>query len=328
MHDNQGLALHNTIVASENGIDIADSTIMGMGRGPGNVKTEELFFLIKKFSEKKFHKLSFLINKFFKKLKRNFSWGSNAYYYYSGIKKIHPTYVQNMISDKSYYHENILYTLKTLDKNNIKKNNPNIISDYKNKKLLTNNINLDHFLKAKNFLILGPGKSISKFKSKIEKFIKRNNFFVLALNSTNSINTNLINARSVSNSFKFWSEISKIKKLKQKIILPSFFVNDQTKKILKNRDLIFYDYTIASNTFLVSKENCKIPKDLVLCYALCLSIKSNAKKIFVAGLDGYDKEKDIKNIDVNLVISQFQSKFKNQLISLTPTKYNLENIII
>ena len=121
MHDNQGLALHNTIIAMENGIKIADSTIMGMGRGPGNVKTEELIFLKNKFIEKKYYKLSSLINKYFVNLKKEYQWGSNTYYYYSGAKRIHPTYVQNMLSDQSYDHNKIFSTLKSLNRNDIKK---------------------------------------------------------------------------------------------------------------------------------------------------------------------------------------------------------------
>ena len=49
-HDNLSLALSNTIYANKLGITWLDSTIMGMGRGPGNTKTEEL---IKFFTKKK-----------------------------------------------------------------------------------------------------------------------------------------------------------------------------------------------------------------------------------------------------------------------------------
>jgi 4-hydroxy 2-oxovalerate aldolase len=41
-HDNKGLALSNTIEAIKNGIKWVDSTILGMGRGAGNVQTEML----------------------------------------------------------------------------------------------------------------------------------------------------------------------------------------------------------------------------------------------------------------------------------------------
>ena len=258
----------------------------------------------------------------------NYQWGSNMHYLYSGAKKIHPTYVQNMLSDNSYDHDKIYSTLKSLNKNDIKKFNPNLLSEYKNNDLVINSNKLNKFLKTKNFLILGPGKSVNQFKNQIENFIKKNNVCVVALNSTNSVNSNLIKARSVSNSFKFWSELKKIKKMDQMIILPSFFINSQTKTILKRKKLLFYDFQVVSNLFSVNKNLCKIPKDLVLCYALCLAIKSKADNIFCAGLDGYEKNEENKNVDVNLVISQFKTTFKRKLVSLTPTKYDLQSVDI
>ena len=41
-HDNLGLALANTLSAADGGATWLDSTVTGMGRGPGNARTEEL----------------------------------------------------------------------------------------------------------------------------------------------------------------------------------------------------------------------------------------------------------------------------------------------
>ena len=42
-HNNMNLALSNSIEAHNNGTKWVDCTVTGMGRGPGNVKTEDLF---------------------------------------------------------------------------------------------------------------------------------------------------------------------------------------------------------------------------------------------------------------------------------------------
>ena len=42
-HDNLSKALSNSLYALKNGVTWVDSTISGMGRGPGNVKTEANF---------------------------------------------------------------------------------------------------------------------------------------------------------------------------------------------------------------------------------------------------------------------------------------------
>ena len=65
-----------------------DGTILGMGRGPGNTKTEELIDEVAKINRdvKEKSKLLNLIIQF-KKLKKKYNWGLNKYYNYSGIKK-------------------------------------------------------------------------------------------------------------------------------------------------------------------------------------------------------------------------------------------------
>ena len=40
-HDNMGKALQNTLTAIEEGVTWLDATVTGMGRGPGNARTEE-----------------------------------------------------------------------------------------------------------------------------------------------------------------------------------------------------------------------------------------------------------------------------------------------
>ena len=39
-HDNMGKALENSISAIKNSVEWVDSTVAGMGRGPGYTKTE------------------------------------------------------------------------------------------------------------------------------------------------------------------------------------------------------------------------------------------------------------------------------------------------
>ena len=60
-HDNLFRALKNTIVANKLGVQWLDCTINGMGRGPGNTKTEEL---INYFSNKRKKILKNSLNNF------------------------------------------------------------------------------------------------------------------------------------------------------------------------------------------------------------------------------------------------------------------------
>ena len=94
----------NSVIAAENGVSWIDSTVTGMGRGPGNVKTE--YSVIEfKYIKNDYERLSRLldvINKFFEPLKNEYMWGDNTYYYISANKSVHPTYVQEIIDNKNY----------------------------------------------------------------------------------------------------------------------------------------------------------------------------------------------------------------------------------
>jgi len=94
-HDNRGLALANSLRASQEGVDWIDGTVAGMGRGPGNAKTEHL--IIEFCPQTDLHGLLALVETHFKPLLDKCRWGCNPFYHLAGKHSIHPTYVQVML---------------------------------------------------------------------------------------------------------------------------------------------------------------------------------------------------------------------------------------
>lgn len=119
-HNNMNKALSNTLIAYSNGVKWLDSTVLGMGRGPGNTKTEELirYFYGKKSNDAK--EVNKILSKF-EVLRKKFKWGTNKYYFLSGKYKIHPTYIQMLLTDKIFKKCNIKKTIYNLKKFNPKK---------------------------------------------------------------------------------------------------------------------------------------------------------------------------------------------------------------
>ena len=70
-----------------------------MGRGPGNLKTEDIIKYTSQYKSTKKFKLTKL---YFDNLKKEYKWGPNKYYKFAAEKKIHPTYVQKILSDNRY----------------------------------------------------------------------------------------------------------------------------------------------------------------------------------------------------------------------------------
>ncbi|OUL44148.1 hypothetical protein B0W81_00025, partial [Prochlorococcus sp. HOT_208_60] len=113
-HDNMHRALINTLEAHKQGVKWLDSTVNGLGRGPGNTKTEDIVFELRGINEKNidFLPLIDLIQNEFSALREKFKWGSNPFYFLSGKNKIHPSYIQDMLNDNSYRNEDIYASIK------------------------------------------------------------------------------------------------------------------------------------------------------------------------------------------------------------------------
>src|SRR5690554_6176822 len=115
-HDNLGLALSNTLRALDEGVTWVDSTVTGMGRGPGNARTEELAIEIAERRGQSINMvpLMALLRKHFKPMQNQYGRGTNPYYYLAGKYGIHPTYIQEMLADSRYDEEDVLAVIEHL----------------------------------------------------------------------------------------------------------------------------------------------------------------------------------------------------------------------
>lgn len=91
-HDNLGLAFANCLTAINLGATYIDGTITGMGRGVGNVRTEQLLV----FRNKKITPELLDVIDYFNVLKNKFRWGHNSLYMLSALNDIHPLYSQDL----------------------------------------------------------------------------------------------------------------------------------------------------------------------------------------------------------------------------------------
>ena len=125
--------MENAITALNNGVNWVDSTVLGMGRGPGNIKTENLLIELGKKQKKKINltNLLRLVDDDFEKMKNKYRWGSNPYYYLSGMSGIHPTFVQTMLEIKSFTSSEILTIIDHLKTIGGKQFSKDLIATYK-----------------------------------------------------------------------------------------------------------------------------------------------------------------------------------------------------
>lgn len=324
-HNNRQMALSNTIEAIDNEVMWCDSTVLGMGRGAGNLNTE---IALSEFAYLKMHNgnslhLTNILEKF-KTLKEIYDWGPSVYYHFAANNLIHPSYIQNILSDKRYNSQQINEILLNLAKINSENFNSNLI--IKNKTLKQTNSkgtwDPQGYFK-KNIVLIANSKITQKHIEDINIFIKKKEFDNVAINNIpKNLSFKEIKCLITSNHLRIFLDFN-IKNFKKiPIITPKKNFTENT--IIKNKHLIL-DYGIKyskKNTTTPMKYCCEVQTELTIEYALSVFARSKVKNIYLIGFEGYEDK--ILNDKINKIFNYFSSKFKINFISLTRTNYEIQ----
>ena len=326
-HDNMGLALANTLEALNKGATWIDSTITGMGRGAGNTKTELLILELEQYRDQNVNIASLLsvIEDYFKPLQNKFEWGTNAYYYLCGKHGIHPTYVQKMLKDPKYQQEDILTIMEYLRETGGKKFSLDVLETGRHfyDSLPSGVWKPAEQMSGKDVLIIGPGPGVAAHKKAIEDFIRLNKPVVLALNTVSVINEELVDARVACHPIRLLADHHQLVAFKQPLITPASVLPEYVKKKLEGKQLLDFGISINPKTFVFNDINCVIPTTLVAIYALSIATSGKAKRIFLAGFDGYSSD-DSRRQEMDEYLEFFQSQENlPDIYAITPSLYKL-----
>ena len=326
-HDNIGQALNNSLQAVKSGVTWVDSTITGMGRGPGNAQTEYIILALahSRKNQGNYIKLLELIRKYFKPMQNNYGWGINPFYYLSGQYGIHPSYIQEMLQNKSYNEEDILAVIDYLKINGGKKFSLNTLESannfYSNKP--QGKWKPQTLLKDKVVLILGKGPGVKKYKSEIENFIEKTNPFVIALNTQTDIKQNMINVNIACHPVRLLAECKDHIKLSQPLITPFSMLPKTVKKDLKNKKILDFGIKISNKGFKFNQNHCELPCSEVFAYSLAVSNSGKANQILLAGFDGFQAE-DPRSKEMDEILKTYKKNLSAlSLQSITPTRYEI-----
>ena len=268
-----------------------DSSVFGMGRGAGNLCSELITQHINSISKEKYNLLPILelvdecINPIFKEK----PWGYSVAYYIASINKCHPNYSTYLVNKQTIGVKDINYLMKQIPEEKKRNYDENIIfnlyttylsnkyDDKLSKQKLIKDIN------SKNILLIAPGQSISREKTKIDAYIKKYNPYIISINFIpESIETDAV----------FFSNIKRFNTAnfdKNKKVL--FTSNINLNK--KNTNYYEFNYSSYLNDIDLVSDNAalmlmNILKDI------------NVDKISIAGFDGYELNRDKNYYDINL----------------------------
>lgn len=324
-HDNMGHALANTMCATDNGVQWLDATVTGMGRGPGNAKTE---YLVLELADRaaltvNLVPLMGLIESYFKPLQQKCGWGTNAYYYLAGKYGIHPTYIQEMLGDSRYSEEDVFAVINHLRVEGGKKFNFKTLDAARNfyQGTARGTWCPQDILMGREVLLLGAGPGVEAHKAAIESYICSRSPYVIALNTQSKIDSDLIDARVACHPVRLLADCVEHSRLPQPLITPASMLPEELRRALGDKSLYDFGITIEAEHFGFAENHCVLPNSLVFSYALAIAASGKAKRIYLAGFDGYGAD-DPRSKEVQATLDLFQDAVPNmELTAVTPSRY-------
>lgn len=308
-HNNLEMALANTLVAIEEGVDIVDATITGMGRGAGNLKTELLLTALQAKGKLEFdyNELSKVVDAF-TELQKEHEWGTNLPYMVSGANSLPQKQVMEWVSKRYYSFNSIIRALN----NQSQGKEDNIALP----KLATNET------KYQRALIVGGGPSPVEHSAAIDQFLIQNHdILVIHASSKNALSFTKVPNKQifclVGNEGHRMEEVFGERKIEGKCILPPFPRKMGT----------YIPKALENNAFELQEVNfTKEYQDSHTAIALQVTIELSLKEVYISGYDAYQgtistRQQELFN-ENQLLFRSFKQASGHELKSITPTGYN------
>ena len=307
-HNNLQLGLINTLTAIECGVDSVDATILGMGRGAGNLNIELLLTYLNKHEGLKvdFNELGDIIQ-VFAPLFEKYKWGTSLPYMISGANSIPQKEVMEWVNNRAYSFESIVRGLQ---------NKADKVVDNAKYPVLGK-------VEYKNVIIIGGGASpiehlegLSAFINKLESVAL---IFVTARHAGRFVDLNVPQCYClVGKEAKRLKANVKACDYKGICILPPY-----PRKLGTDVPSFARETTFEIDSIRFTENY----PDSCTTLAIQSAINMSSENIFVIGYDGYPgsilSEKEVALTNENKTLfSDYEKACGKKLISLTPSLYH------
>lgn len=301
-HDNMTLAYANALAALEAGCEIVDSTIMGMGRGAGNLRTELLMtYYAKENTQINLNSIVELLA-YFAPLQEKYGWGTNLPYMISGVNSLPQKDIMAMLSQKRYSVAHIVHLLQ----NNL---HPSKANQYPNIEIVP---------KTEVILLIGGGASVPKHITAIIDYLGKHPHI-----STCFLSAKHIALFDVVNNPRYicllGNEGVRVEKNVDVFHDSDIFVVSGT-----NSSETYVPECVKERTYVVSSNNYFDLSNAPLALAMDLISNILTKQtILLVGMDGYSETKhnDIYDMmhESQIIIDKYMNDYHFK--SLLPTGY-------
>ncbi|MBQ8969417.1 MAG: aldolase catalytic domain-containing protein [Bacteroidaceae bacterium] len=307
-HNNLQLGLINTLTAMECGVDSVDATILGMGRGAGNLNMELLLTYLNKHAGLKvnFNELGDAVQTFMP-LYEKYRWGSSLPYMISGANSFPQKEVMEWVSNRVYSFNSIV---RALDNRKDKKED--------NAKYPV----LDVSKKFKQVLVIGGGNTVAEHVAAICEYLDHHPDTALVLATARHAKLFLGRKESTfyclvgNEGHRLTSNVGKAK-YAGTCVLPPYprTMGTEVPEYAGNST-----YELKDISFIDEY------KDSVTTVAIQLGLNLTDGEVYLVGYDGYPgsvlSEKEVSlTHENNEIFSSYAKTCGHQMKSLTPSIY-------
>lgn len=315
------------MTAAAAGVTWLDATVTGMGRGAGNTQTESLLAVLdKQGSSYNPSPVYDLVIRHFESMQKKYGWGSNLLYFLGAQNDVHPTYIQNLLSNKHYGTDEIVGAINYLSQlDGTTSYNGAVLESALSFNSSNNSISgtraLSNLFSGREVLVIANGDSTRRYKNAIELYIKEKNPIVISVNLSKVIDENLIDYVVISRNAKFLSEFEHYKTIAKPVILPKHRFSEQELSTLNHLQLLDVGFDVSAASFVVTDDMVQAPYDLTSAYLLGLLVIANPQSVSFVGFDGYDRGDSRQQEMLDLFNQYYAHSLHPALHALTPTSY-------
>lgn len=311
-HNNLQLGLINTLTAIRLGIDYVDATILGMGRGAGNLNMELLLTYLNAHDglQFDFNILGDVISSF-TPLYEKYHWGTNLPYMIAGANRIPQKEVMEWVTNRAYSFESVVRGLQNRAVN---------VKDNAKYPILA-------APQYDNIIIIGGGQSPKDHLQGLKAFIKKLDsvalVFATARHAGDFLDLKIPQFYClVGREAKRLARNVKAEDYKGQCILPPY-----PRKLGTDVPEYAQDSTFELQSIDFTNEYADSCTTLAIQTAL--NFKPNT--VYVIGYDGYPgsilSEKEVALSNENMTLfKDFEKSMGKKMISLTPTIYPELNV--
>lgn len=313
-HNNLQLGLINTLTAQQCGCECVDATILGMGRGAGNLNMELLltFLNAKEGLEIDFNILGEVVSAF-EQLNERYHWGTTLPYMLAGANCIPQKEVMDWVTNRVYSFNTIVRALE--NRKNGKADNAKFpLIDIKKK--------------YNSVLLVGGGHSVIDHVDAVKEFINSHQnialVFATATNASHFIGMKIPKYYCLNG--------DEGKRLTSRVGKEHFDGECILAPYPRVMGTYVPSYAIPYTFELPSIDIAGDAKDSVTAIALEVALTITDGDIYSIGYDGYfakelSEKESILTMENESIFKKFESRKGCKLISLTPSYYKELKIV-